>query len=213
MVLKMRIQCGFFVLWLVIFLLIPGPLAFSWAAGEKSATVESIRRDVERGALEEAINAFNARDYEKAKIGFEILSESSQSPEIARQALFGLASAKLVLANTSNEYEDAISSWKKWSGQVDSWKGGEDPRMITPFLLRLQPSIESSAGSLSGTKGRWSAKDVDSKVILQTKEREMQTLRAKLEIREHEIRRLRHQLESLEEIHRKYQEKKQEVTQ
>ncbi len=41
----------------------------------------------------------------------------------------------------------------------------------------------------------------------------MQTLRSKLELREREIRRLRHQLESLEEIHRKYQEKKQEATQ
>ena len=40
----------------------------------------------------------------------------------------------------------------------------------------------------------------------------MQTLRSKLEMREREIHRLRLQLESLEEIHRKYEEKKQEAT-
>jgi len=159
------------------------------------------------------MNAFNVRDYNRAKIGFEILSESTQNPEMSRQALFGLSSVKLVLANTSDEYEDAISSWIKWSSQVNSWQGCEDPRMMTPFLMRLQTSIKGAAGSPSEMKSRETAKEVDSRVILQTKEKEVQTLRTKLEVREREIRRLRHQLESIEEIHRKYQEKKQEVTQ
>ena len=211
MVLKMRIERGF--LGIVIFLLISGFFAFSLASGEKSTCPESIRRDVEQEALADAIKAFNARDYKRAKIGFEILSESTQNPEIARQALFGLSSVKLVLANTSDEYEDAISSWERWTGQVNSWQGCEDPRMITPFLLRLQTSLKGAAGGPSAGKSRRAAKDIDSKVILQTKEKEMQTLRAKLELREREIRRLRHQLESIEEIHRKYQEKKQEATQ
>jgi hypothetical protein len=207
MVLKMRIERRF--LGIVIFLLISGSFAFSLASGEKSTCAESIRRDVEQQALADAMNAFNARDYKRAKAGFEILSESAQDPEIARQALFGLSSVKLVLANTSDEYEDAISSWEKWISQVNSWQGCEDPRMITPFLLRLQTSIKGAAG----IEGLRTAKEIDFRVVLQTKEKEMQALRSKLELREREIRRLRHQLESLEEIHRKYQEKKQEATQ
>ena len=207
MVLKTRIQRRF--IGLVIFLLISGSFSFSLAAEEKSASAESIRRDVEQEALKDAVNAFNARDYERAKIGFEIISESTQDPELSRQALFGLSSVKLVLADTSDEYADAISSWKKWSSQVKSLRGCEDPRMMTPFLLRLQTSV----GSLTERKGRRAAREVDSRLILQTKEKEMQTLMSKLELREREIRRLRHQLESLEEIHRKYQEKKQEATQ
>jgi len=206
MVLKTRIQRRF--IGLVIFLLISGTFSFSSAAEEKSASVESIRRDVEQEALKDAVNAFNARDYQRAKIGFEMLSESTQYPEISRQALFGLSSVKLVLANTSEEYEDAISSWKKWSLQVNSQQECEDPRMMTPFLLRLQTSV----GSLAEKKDRRAARETDSRVILQTKEKQMQTLISKLELREREIRRLRHQLESLEEIHRKYQEKKQEAT-
>ncbi|MGO9017331.1 MAG: hypothetical protein ACLQVJ_03175 [Syntrophobacteraceae bacterium] len=206
MVLKTRIQRRF--IGLVIFLLIYGSFSFSLAAEEKSACSDSIRRDVEREALKDAVNAFNASDYQRAKIGFEILSESTQDPEISRQALFGLSSVKLVLADTSDEYADAISSWKKWSSQVKSLQGCEDPRMMTPFLLRLQTSV----GSLTESKGRRAAREIDSRVILQTKQKEMQTLMSKLELREREIRRLRHQLESLEEIHRKYQEKKQEAT-
>ncbi len=198
MVLKTRIQRR--LIGLVIFLLISGTFSFSLAAEEKSASAESIRRDVEQEALKDATNAFNAHDYQKAKIGFEMLSESTQYPEISRQALFGLSSVKLVLANTSEEYEDAISSWEKWSLQVNSQQECEDPRMMTPFLLRLQTSV----GSLEEKKGRRAARETDSRVILQTKEKQMQTLISKLELREREIRRLRHQLESLEEIHRKY---------
>ncbi len=213
MVLRLRIQRKFF--WLVMFLLLSGSSAFSLAAEEKSTGAESIRRDVEQEALADAMNAFNAGDFKRAKIGFQVLNESSRYPEISRQALFGLSSVDLVLANTAEEYEDAISSWKKWSSQVNFSQGCEDPRMITPFLLRLQSSIKGAGGSPSAGKSRRTAKDknIDSKVILQTKEKEMQTLRARLELREREIRRLRHQLESIEEIHRKYQEKKQEATQ
>jgi hypothetical protein len=220
MVLNMRIKCGFPVLWLVFFLSIFAPFASLQGAEEQSSQAESIRRAVEQEALEKAMSAFNGRDYKDAKIGFEMLSENAQDPETARQALFGLAAVKLVLANTSEEYEDAISSWKKWSGQAVSLKGCEDPRIITPFLARLQPSISCGAGSpfpgrspgQATTKCRKAAREAESKGVLSSKGKEMQTLRAKLELREREIRRLRLQLESLEEIHRKYQEKKQEAT-
>jgi len=212
MVLETGIRCRLIIFRLVIFLLISGLFVLAQADEEKSALTQSIRQEVEREALDEAMNAFNAGDYKKAKITFEILSESAQSAGIGRQALFGLASVKLVLAHTPEEYGDAISSWQKWSSQVNSMIGSEDPRMITPFLLRLQPPTENTAGSQSPKKARRAAKDVEPRELLQTRQREMQSLRSKLELREREIRRLRHQLESLEEIHRKYQEKKQEAT-
>ncbi len=207
MVVRMRIQSGFF-LGLVIFLSIWGPFVRSLAAEEVSARAESIRRDVEQEALDNATKSFNAGDYTNAKIGFEMLSESAHNPEIIRQAFFGLASVKLFLAQTPEQYEDAISIWKKWSGRVTSLNGCEDPRMMTPFLFRLQSSVSAAENQLASK----SRKDVDAKGVLLTKEKEMQILRSKLELREREIRRLRHQLESIEEIHRKYQEKKQEAT-
>src|SRR5208337_1390825 len=176
MVLKTRIRCRFIILELVIFLLISGLFVLAQADEEKSALARSIRQEVEQEALDEAMNAFNARDYTKAKITFEILSESAQSADISRQALFGLAIVKLVLARTPDEYGDAVSSWKKWSGQVDSRIGCGDPRMITPFLLRLQPPIEDVPGCQSPKKAHRAAKDVDPRELLQSKEREMQGL-------------------------------------
>jgi len=197
---------GFF-----IFLSISSPLAFSSTAEEQSGRAESIRFEVERDTLKNAMSAFDAGDYNRAKIDFELLSECAQNPGIGRKALFGLASVKLNLARTSEEYEDAISSWTKWAGQPDSSNGCEDPRMITPFLRRLSSSIMWSAGDSITGKDRKTAKEAESRGIL-SKEKQVQTLQARLELREREIRRLRHQLESLEEIHRKYQEKKQEAT-
>ncbi|MGO9374636.1 MAG: hypothetical protein ACLQBD_21410 [Syntrophobacteraceae bacterium] len=211
MVLKTGIRCRFIILGQVIFLLNFGLVAFAHAGDEKSALARSIRQEVEQEALDEAMSAFTAGDYMKAKITFEILSESAQSAEIGRQAIFGLATVKLILAHTPEEYGDAVSSWKKWSDQVSSKIWFEDPRMLTPFLLRLQPPA-NAAEYLLQKKARRAPRDVEPRELLQTKEREMQSLRSKLDLREREIRRLRHQLESLEEIHRKYQEKKQEAT-
>src|SRR5208283_1018171 len=120
MVLKTGIRCRFVILGQVIFLLAFGSFAFGQAGDEKSALARCIRQEVEKEALDEAMSAFTAGDYTKAKITFEILSESAQSAEIGRQALFGLATVKLITANSPDEYGDAISNWKKWSDQVNS---------------------------------------------------------------------------------------------
>ncbi len=210
MVLKTMIRSGVLIFAISMFLLIPGILNEAYASGESPPLTQSIRQQVEQESLNEALNSFYAGDYRKAKTTFEILSETAQSPEIARRALFGLASAKLILALTPDEYADAVSSWEKWSKKVDSITECEDPRMITPFLVHLK--LASMISERQGTKARKGApKDVDHKAVHQAKEKEMQSLRVKLDLREREIRRLRHQLESLEEIHRKYQEKKQEA--
>jgi hypothetical protein len=205
---NMRLQCRVLVHGLLVFIGIFGLFAFSRAAEDKLSQAECIRRDVEQQALEEAVQAFNASDYKKARIDFEMLSESAKTPEIGRQALYGLASVKLALARSSDEYEDAISSWKKWNAQAGPCTIFEDPRMVTPFLLHIQTSIKSGLAGSRSARGR-KPKEVDFRGMLQTKEREMQVLRSKLEMRDREIHRLRHQLESLEEIHRKYEEKKQ----
>ncbi|MCE5335289.1 MAG: hypothetical protein LLG06_11970 [Desulfobacteraceae bacterium] len=172
---------------------------------------DAIRRDVEQEALDEAVRTFMAGDYRKAKISFEILSESAVSPDIRRKSLFSLASAGLVLAQSPEEFAKAVELWECWSNQIDRGIEGEDPRMVTPFLLRLNPpQKQKSPKSESPAKAQKESNII--KGMLQNKEREMQSLRTKLELRDREIRRLRHQLESLEEIHRKYQEKKQEAS-
>ena len=193
---------------LVLFLFLSGFSAIVLAAGEQQAVHLSIRQEVEQKTLDDAMLAFDSGDYLRARVTFEMLNESAQSPDIGRKALFGLASVDLILAVTTEEYEHALALCERWAGKAGARTDVEDPRLIMPFLRRLEPAIKAAGMGTQNTRDR----KIDFKGMLQTKEREVETLRTKLDQREREVRRLRHQLESLEEIHRKYQEKKQEAS-
>lgn len=175
-----------------------------------------ILEGVEEKAWDEGIRAFEQGDYRKAAGLFQILSESGNANEVSRMALFALAASRFAMAQTPEEYSDAVSTWEKWSNRGRPGLIGEDPRMLAPFLLRCTPSPapEKNEPSLAQPQKppREPAGGTNYKSMLHSKEKEVDNLRAKLESREREVRRLRHQLESLEEIHRKYQEKKQEVS-
>ena len=193
-------------------------LSVSASSVENSATPSPFRHEVEQEAWEQGMRAFEQGDYTGSAITFRMLSETAQSVDVCRKAQYAYAVVRLVLAKTPEDYSEAVSAWEHWSGQVHSGLEAEDPRMITPFLLKLSPTVqvlEKSGPVLD--QSRKGAKDATGNVtnyknLLQSKEKETENLRAKLEAREREVRRLRHQLESLEEIHRKYQEKKQEAS-
>ena len=185
---------------------------------EESSVPSSIRQEVEQNAWEEGLRAFEQGDYAGAAITFQMLSESAKSGDISRKAQYAFATVRLVLAKTSEEYVEAVSAWERWSSQIRSGLQGEDPRMVTPFLLKLSPVTQvleknvPAAGQSRKVSREANGNVLNYKNLLHTKEKEVENLRGKLESREREVRRLRHQLESLEEIHRKYQEKKQEAS-
>jgi hypothetical protein len=208
MVPQIKVPDWIFLSSFLFFLILSGLSTYALAAGELTADPVAIRKAVEQKTLDDAMLAFDSGDYMRARVTFEVLNETAQSPEISRQALFGLASVDLILAVTAEEYEAALRLWERWVSKAGARLEIEDPRMITPFLRRLEPAIH--AGGMSGKDQR--DRKIDFKGMLQTKAKEVESLRTKLDQRDREIRRLRHQLESLEEIHRKYQEKKQEAT-
>ncbi len=192
----------------VLFLMVSASPAFCPAAETKQAMAQSIRREVELEALQNAVKAFDSGDYEKAQTTFDMLSGVAKNGDIRREALFGLASTRLVLADSEDEYNSAVETWKRWAGEARPSKCTEDPRMLTPFLLKLQAAIKKGAG---GPLGQRATHD-DSPRLVITRERVVQALRAQLKLARRQISRLRHDLKSLDEIHRKYEEKKQEMT-
>ena len=208
MVPQFRVPNRIFLSGFLLFLILSGLSAYALAAGAQPAGPVSIRTAVEQKSLDDAMLAFDSGDYMRARVTFEILNETAQSPEIAREALFGLATVDLILAVTTEEYEAALRLWERWVSKAGARTEVEDPRLITPFLRRLEPAIHAGGMSAKDQRDR----KIDFKGMLQTKAKEVESLRSKLDQRDKEIRRLRHQLESLEEIHRKYQEKKQEAT-
>lgn len=184
----------------------------------KQSAPVSIEPGAEQNAWEAGIRAFWSGDYKLAGEVFEALSQTAGSDEFRRKSLYAAASAMLAAAKTPEEFKGAMDEWERWSSQVPIGSQGEDPRLLTPLLHEVSAHLFQSPekGDASPDQVRRALKDAAAggmyKNMLQTKEKEVENLRARLEQREKEVRRLRHQLESLEEIHRKYQEKKQEAT-
>jgi hypothetical protein len=173
----------------------------------------SVYRESELKAWKEGTQAFDDGDYEKARVVFEVLTESAETESVRRDAFFALASTRLIQAQTPEEFNEAMSIWACWSRQLPDDLGEGDPRMLTPFLQRLTPP---GATETNLTKNRAPVKKIivynnpgGCKDLLQAKEKEMDRIKSRLEAREREIRRLKHQIDSLEAIHLKYQERKQ----
>jgi hypothetical protein len=211
MVFKTHTQRNFLVLVAIILLVIAAAPQLSTAVENNQPTAQSIRRDVEMEALQNGMKAFDAGQYEQAQNTFEMLSDVAKNPDIRRRALFGLASTRLVLADSSEAYNSAVATWEKWAAEAKPAKDREDPRMLTPFFLRLQSAIREKAGGPLGEKEKVAKPDNLPRIVIM-REKVVQALRAKLELAERQIIRLRHDLRSLDEIHRKYEEKKQEMT-
>ncbi len=176
----------------------------------------SFSHELERRTWEEGMQAFDEGDYEKARAVFEALTESAETDSLRRRAFFALASTRLVLAQTPEEFSEAMSIWACWGRQMPGNPEDEDPRMLTPFLERLTPpGAPETHLSQNQPPVRKIVVYIPSggcKDLLQAKEKELDRTKAKLDAREKEIRRLKHQIDSLEAIHLKYQERKQGVS-
>ena len=211
MVFRVHAQRKFLIFLPVIFLLIAAASQLTAAAQNCQTAAQSIRRDVELEALQNGRKAFESGDYQKALTTFEMLGGVADNADIRRKALFGLASTKLVLADSRDAYNSAVAAWEKWAAEAKPENDKEDPRMLTPFLLGLKSAIRNGAGGPLGAKEK--ARHDNSPKIVLMREKVVLALRAKLRAAERQIVRLRHDLKSLDEIHRKYEEKKQEMTQ
>jgi len=161
----------------------------------------------------EGMQAFKDGDYEKARMLFEALSDSAETEGMSRRACFALAAIRLVLAQTPQEFSEAMGAWACWSRQMPQGLGEEDPRMLTPFLECLNPP---GGQETHPTQNEPPAKKIivynspaGCKDLLQAKEKEIDRMKSKLDAREKEVRRLKHQIDSLEAIHLKFQERKQ----
>ena len=164
---------------------------------------------------QDGMQAFDEGAYEKAQALFEVLTENAEVEGLSRKAFFALASTRLVLAQTPEEFSQALSTWECWSRQFPQDPAVEDPRMLTPFLQRLTPpgSSESQVKeSPAPVKKTITYSPAGCKDLLQAKDKEIDRIKTKLDAREKEVRRLKHQIDSLEAIHLKFQERKQGVS-
>lgn len=192
-----------------------GPAGCTTMNRVESVAEATVANEAGRRTFEEGVQAFQKKDYAKAMAFFEALSEDTSDQRLARSALYGLAVTKLTAASTPEEFRDALDLWECWRRQAPDGASGEDPRMLTPFLESVAPPGVSGG---TAPKAEKSPKPVPNpnwtvyRGLLESRDREIERMKAKLDARDKEVRRLRQQIDSLEKIHLKYQEKKQGVS-
>jgi hypothetical protein len=184
--------------------------------------------------LEEARRAFERGDYKEAQGIYERLAREGHSKDLRQHALYALACTRMILAQDSQSFREALGLWEQWRKTAPTDNLNEDPRMMTPLLNRipqpLQSQQEEEEIQLLREKNKvleelyrtidfalweyWrqcSPTDVLLEDPLMVTPR-LQNIPQLLQRQQEEIQRLRHQIEALEEIDRTIQEKKKGVT-
>jgi hypothetical protein len=201
-------------------------VSFSPAINSLVTADEEKSSDPEFIALRIANQALQNGDFRKALEGYEILQHSSDD-KIARKARYGLACAKLSLAENPEDVREALMLWDAWSKHAPADLEDEDPRILGPLLkskiLPKPNKIETRPAVISDEK-------LGLEKLLRTKEKEIQQLNDRLKVMENEIQNilekqadyvgvmeseiqtLRDKIKSLEAIDQKIKEKKKEVS-
>ena len=201
-------------------------VSFSPAIKSPVTADEKKPLDPEFIALRIANQAIQNGDFKKALEGYEILQHSSDDG-IARKARYGLACAKLSLAENPEDVRDALMLWDAWSKHAPADLEDEDPRILGPLLKsRILPKpnkIQTRPAVISDKK-------LGLEKLLRAKEKEIQQLNDRLKVIENEIetmlknqadyvgvlerqiQTLRDKIKSLEAIDQKIKEKKKEVS-
>ncbi len=201
-------------------------VSFSPAINSLVTADEEKPPDPEFIALSIANQALQNGDYKKALEGYNLLTHSSDD-KIARKARYGLACAKLSLAENPEDVREALMLWDAWSKHAPADLEDEDPRILGPLLKsRILPKpnkIQTRPAVISDEK-------LGLEKLLRAKEKEIQQLNDRLKVMENEIQTmlknqadyvgvlerqiqtLRDKIKSLEAIDQKIKEKKKEVS-
>jgi hypothetical protein len=215
-----------FLAWLTILIWLFQVLGCGLVLEPPETAKKTSRPDPDLIALRIANQAIQNGDFKKALEGYEILQHSSDD-KIARKARYGLACAKLGLAENPEDVREALMLWDAWSKHAPADLEDEDPRILRPLLKsRILPKpnkIRTRPAVISDEK-------LGLEKLLRAKEKEIQQLNDRLKVMENEIQTmlkkqadyvgvlekqiqtLRDKIKSLEAIDQKIKEKKKEVS-
>jgi len=200
---------------------------------------KSLNYEAESNMLNAGIGSYEAGEFEKAAEIFEALSKSSSDESVRRKALYGLVCTRLLLAQTQEEFGDAVVLWENWSHIRGTKLGAEDPRMLAPLFQKIFPTLPESCSETEENEAE--EEDIDEEAeesapelpnvigsskpdttqkeprsglcsgLLKARDKEIQTLKTSNAKMKKDIQQLKDQINSLEAIHRKIQEKKKEI--
>ncbi len=135
----------------------------------------------------DAVTALLGGDAELAATLFERALQEAGDESSRRRSLYGLACARLLLAQDEKELAKAKLLWETWRASSPPGGDGEDPRLMAGILPNYRPAFL--------LKDMRAACEKECDKRLQEKEEEVRRI-------------IQRQVQALEEIHREIQEKK-----
>lgn len=171
----------------------------------------------------QAIAAFQKKEYLEAITSFEAIRTQTRDKRFALMALYGLANARLMAAETPEEYNNALLLWQNWIENAPTTYDYENPTMIDALIQEkmLFSNIPLSTEQTKETEqdsmvSRWLL--IESKLELDRVRSELSIAKRSLEKRQKKIREnemeiaeLKRQIKALEAIDQKIQKKKNAI--
>lgn len=171
-----------------------------------------------------ALDAFNAGDYVQAGEIFDALRLETTDKTMARMALYGLACAKLMTADTPEAYVRAVSLWESWLSTAPGRMEHENPALLAPLVkekmlfsnVTLTQTSEDSTEPQKDAVPRWllirSTQELEkAKAKLEDAEKHAKQSQKKINTLEKELEKLREQIKALETIDQKIHKKKSAI--
>jgi hypothetical protein len=170
-----------------------------------------------------AIETYEKGAYDEACIQFEAVRMSTTDKVMARKALFGLACARLMAAQTPDAYKNALELWETWVAGAPRVWDRENPLLLAPLIKeKLLVSNIPLTGDLatkeekSNFVPRWLLVTTHQELSkykerLAEEARNAQQSQKKIVSLEKEIKLLKAQIKALETIDQKIQKKKNAI--
>lgn len=197
---------------------------WSWLTGDLSVPPsEPAPALVEK--YQTAIASFENAAYGEAAEKFEAVKSQAGTTNLGRKALFGLACARLMAAETPAAYRQALALWDSWvAGAPRDWDR-ENPLLLVPLVkekllvanIPLAPDPgEDAAQDTSKLVPQWLLVSTNAelnkyKQRVAEGERLSQQDQKKIAALEREIQKLKEQIKALETIDQKIQKKKNAI--
>ena len=176
-----------------------------------------------RKQYQQALSLFQEKQYQSASEHFDAMRQKTTDKRFALMALYGEACARLMAANTPQEYEDALALWDRWVKLSPENCDYENSALLDPLIknkmifsniplttektAQLEPDVSVPKWLLINSKEEQDRLKGELEAAQQTLEKRQK----KIQALEKEIEALRGQIKALETIDQKIQKKKNAI--
>jgi TolA-binding protein len=171
----------------------------------------------------QAVTAYQANEYDLAARRFEDIQNRTRDRNMARKAMFGLACARLMSAETPQQYHEAVALLESWMQEAPTDFEKENPVLMVPLIREKMlfsniPLTADGGGDIEASPkvSQWlvinAAKEI--KLLrkkIESADQSKRKLKDRIGLLEKEISKLQKKIKALETIDQKIQKKKNAI--